>query len=103
MHELRTLILAAGKGTRMKSQKAKVLHHAGGAPLIEHVLAAARPLTQQIVIVVGHQADVVRESVGEASFVEQREQLGTGHAVVTACDHFTDYRDELLILPGDVP
>src|SRR5206468_3413950 len=76
MHELRTLILAAGKGTRMKSRKAKVLHHAGGAPLIEHVLAAARPLSPEIVIVIGHQADKVRDCIPEASFVEQREQLG---------------------------
>src|ERR1043165_2475303 len=77
MHELRTLILAAGKGTRMKSQKAKVLHHAGGAPLIQHVVSAARPLASEIVVIIGHQAEKVRETIAEAKFVEQTEQLGT--------------------------
>ncbi len=103
MDDLRTLILAAGKGTRMKSQKAKVLHQAGGAPLIEHVLAAARPLSREIVVVIGHQADKVRECAAEAGFVEQREQLGTGHAVVTARDQFDGYNGKILVLPGDVP
>jgi len=103
MHDLRTLILAAGKGTRMKSRKAKVLHQAGGAPLIEHVVAAARPLTPEIIVVIGHQAEKVRECIPEATFVEQKEQLGTGHAVGVARDQFNGYYGELLVLPGDVP
>src|SRR5262245_17085406 len=102
MYELRTLILAAGKGTRMKSQKAKVLHHAGGASLIEHVLAAATPLTSDITVIVGHQADEVRGCISEAGSVEQKEQLGTGHAIMVARDRFAGYSGLLLVLPGDV-
>jgi bifunctional UDP-N-acetylglucosamine pyrophosphorylase/glucosamine-1-phosphate N-acetyltransferase len=103
MHNVRVLILAAGKGTRMKSKKAKVLHVAGGAPLIQHVLAAARSRSHDVSIVVGHQADKVRELIPEAKFVEQHEQLGTGHAVMIARPQFEGFRGELLILPGDVP
>jgi bifunctional UDP-N-acetylglucosamine pyrophosphorylase / glucosamine-1-phosphate N-acetyltransferase len=103
MHDLRTLILAAGKGTRMKSKKAKVLHKAGGACLIEHVFAAARSLSPDIVVVLGHQSEKVSELVSEAKFVEQREQLGTGHAVMVARDQFAGYRGDILVLPGDVP
>src|SRR5436305_13274470 len=103
MHDLRVLILAAGKGTRMKSKQAKVLHMAGGAPLIHHVLGAARALSPDVSIVVGHQADKVREWIPEAHFVEQKEQLGTGHAVTMARSHFEGFHGDLLILPGDVP
>jgi bifunctional UDP-N-acetylglucosamine pyrophosphorylase / glucosamine-1-phosphate N-acetyltransferase len=103
MYELRTLILAAGKGTRMKSQKAKVLHHAGGATLIEHVAAVARSLSPSVLVVVGHQADKVRERLPAAEFVEQTEQLGTGHAVIVASERFVGYSGDLLVMPGDVP
>jgi bifunctional UDP-N-acetylglucosamine pyrophosphorylase/glucosamine-1-phosphate N-acetyltransferase len=103
MHDLRILILAAGRGTRMKSKKAKVLHLAGGEPLIQHVLAAARSLSPDVTIVVGHQAEQVRELNPEAKFVEQKEQLGTGHAVMMARERFEGFSGELLILPGDVP
>jgi bifunctional UDP-N-acetylglucosamine pyrophosphorylase/glucosamine-1-phosphate N-acetyltransferase len=103
MHDLRTLILAAGKGTRMKSKKAKVLHKVGGACLIEHVFAAARSLSPDIVVVLGHQYEKVRELVPEAKFAEQREQLGTGHAVMMARDQFNGYHGDILVLPGDVP
>jgi bifunctional UDP-N-acetylglucosamine pyrophosphorylase/glucosamine-1-phosphate N-acetyltransferase len=103
MLELRTLILAAGKGTRMKSQNAKVLHQAGGAALIEHVVAAARALGPSVLVVVGHQADKVRERVAGVEFVEQTQQLGTGHAVIIASERFAGYSGDLLVLPGDVP
>jgi len=100
---LRVLILAAGKSTRMKSKYAKVLHRAGGVTLIEHVLRAARSVSTEITIVIGHSADKVRELLPESRFVEQKEQLGTGHAVKSAHDVFKDYSGNLLILPGDVP
>jgi bifunctional UDP-N-acetylglucosamine pyrophosphorylase/glucosamine-1-phosphate N-acetyltransferase len=103
MHDLRTLILAAGKGTRMKSRKAKVLHKVGGAALIEHVLRTARSLSPDVSVVIGHQADKVRELISEAKCVEQREQLGTGHAVMAARDQFAGYSGDILVLPGDVP
>src|SRR5438046_1778309 len=100
---LRVLILAAGKSTRMKSKYAKVLHRAGGATLIEHVLRASRSVSTDITIVIGHSGDKVRELLPESRFVEQKEQLGTGHAVMSASDVYKGYSDNLLILPGDVP
>jgi bifunctional UDP-N-acetylglucosamine pyrophosphorylase / glucosamine-1-phosphate N-acetyltransferase len=100
---LRVLILAAGKSTRMKSKYAKVLHKAGGATLIDHVLRAARSLSTEITIVIGHSAEKIRELLPESRFVEQKEQLGTGHAVMSARDDFKGYAGNVLILPGDVP
>src|SRR5262245_3065568 len=100
---LRVLILAAGKSTRMNSKYAKVLHKVGGATLIEHVLRAARSVSTDITIVIGHSAEKMRELLPESRFVEQKEQLGTGHAVMTAHDAFKSYTGNVLILPGDVP
>jgi bifunctional UDP-N-acetylglucosamine pyrophosphorylase/glucosamine-1-phosphate N-acetyltransferase len=103
MENLKVLILAAGKGTRMKSRKAKVLHKAGGASLLENVVRTARTLTSDVTIVIGHQAAAVRSLLPEARFVEQTEQLGTGHAVMMARPEFSGYTGDLLVLPGDVP
>src|SRR5262249_54370531 len=103
MNELRTLILAAGKSTRMKSKYAKVLHRAGGRTLIDHVVRTARGVSSEIHVVIGHTADQVRNSVTEVKFVEQKEQLGTGHAVLSARDSFSDYSGDVLVMPGDVP
>jgi bifunctional UDP-N-acetylglucosamine pyrophosphorylase/glucosamine-1-phosphate N-acetyltransferase len=103
MANLRVLILAAGKSTRMKSRYAKVLHRAGGRTLIEQVLRTARTLSADISVVVGHGADKVRAAVSEVEFVEQKEQLGTGHAVLAARDIFSGYSGDLLVMPGDVP
>src|SRR5262245_17931487 len=85
---LRVLILAAGKSTRMNSKHAKVLHRVGGATLIEHVLRAARSISTDITIVIGHSAEKMRELLPESRFVEQKEQLGTGHAVMSAHEAF---------------
>ncbi len=104
--DLLCLVLAAGKGTRMKSDLAKVLHSLCGRPLLAYVVDAARRIgAARTVIIVGHQADQVRESVrgGDLVFVEQREQLGTGHAVRIAREHFRDWKGPILILCGDVP
>jgi bifunctional UDP-N-acetylglucosamine pyrophosphorylase / glucosamine-1-phosphate N-acetyltransferase len=101
------VILAAGQGTRMKSTKAKVLHEAGGATLLNHVIRAAlhvaRP--ENIVAVVGHQAERVRASVTVPGirFAEQTEQKGTGHAMLCARTVVTSEQGELLILNGDGP
>lgn len=103
MENLRVLILAAGKGTRMKSRKAKVLHKVGGAALLEHVLRAAQPLATQSLVVVGHQADRVKALVPTVTAVEQKEQLGTGHAVLSAREALAGFPGDLLVLPGDVP
>jgi UDP-N-acetylglucosamine diphosphorylase/glucosamine-1-phosphate N-acetyltransferase len=104
--ELRTLILAAGKGTRMKSDVAKVLHVLAGRPLLAYVIDIARAVgSDRIVVVIGHQADRVRELFAEEDlvFIEQRELLGTGHAVLQAKGEFSDYGGTVLILCGDVP
>src|ERR1700745_3492974 len=85
------VILAAGLGTRMKSQKAKVLHEAGGDTILNHVIRAAlhvaRP--ENIVTVVGYQSEQVRASVSIEGirFAEQPEQKGTGHALLCAADY----------------
>src|ERR1700752_546170 len=81
------VILAAGKGTRLKSALAKVLHRAGGRSLVEHVVRACQPLkAREIVAVVGHQADDVPATVAPlgARSVLQQPQHGTGHAVLVA-------------------
>lgn len=100
------LILAAGKGTRMKSDMAKVLHVLEGKPLLHYSLKAAREAgAEKIVVVVGHQADRVREAFPDPDliFVEQMPQLGTGHAVMQARAVLADYQGLTVILCGDVP
>lgn len=101
-----TVILAAGKGTRMKSDIVKVLHHLHGRPLLSYVVDAARSAgSQDISFIVGYQADAVREQFqgGDLHFIEQREQLGTGHAVLQARERYENYTGDILILCGDVP
>ena len=107
---LNILILAAGMGTRMKSDLAKVLHRLDGRPLIEHVCKTALSLKpKKVLVVVGHQADEVRNTVcssfGETTveFVKQEKQLGTGDAVKSAQSHFEGNGADLLVLSGDVP
>ena len=100
------LILAAGKGTRMGSDLAKVLHILNGKPLLYYSLVAAKEAgAEKIVAVIGHQADKVREEFADSGciFVEQKPQLGTGHAVLQAKDVLADYKGLTVILCGDVP
>ena len=101
------VILAAGLGTRMKSDKAKVLHTVCGRSMIEHVVETAVDVAgSNVVVVVGHQADrveqVVRQSF-DVHFALQAEQLGTGHAVLCAMPHLSEAVDQVVILCGDVP
>ncbi len=106
MAQLQAIILAAGRGTRMKSDLVKVMHQLGERPMLCWPIAAARASgVANIVIVVGHQAATVQEYFAAATnlaFAEQREQLGTGHAVACAKDACTAEGD-ILILCGDVP
>jgi len=101
------VILAAGLGTRMKSRQAKVLHRAGGRCLIEHVLATAQALTtpERIFVVVGYQADRVREAIRTPGigFIQQAEQKGTGHAVMAGAGVLSGLDGLLVILYGDCP
>ncbi len=105
MDTLSIIILAAGQGTRMHSDLPKVLHPLGGRPMVFYALEAARGLTSMPpVLVIGHGADEVRRTVGEAvTYVEQREQLGTGHAVLQCRAALEDRADEVLILYADMP
>ena len=102
---LNVVVLAAGKGTRMRSNKPKVLHPLAGDTLLNHVLNSAQSLgASRLCVVIGHEAEQVRQSVGEHNvvFVEQSPQLGTGHAVQLAAAHLAD-DVPTLVLYGDVP
>ena len=100
------LILAAGKGTRLKSRRPKVLHRVGGKPLLEHVIAAARQVVPagDIFAVIGHEAEQVRQAVGGEGIhlILQAEQKGTGHAIMVARQAMLKY-DFFLVLSGDAP
>jgi bifunctional UDP-N-acetylglucosamine pyrophosphorylase/glucosamine-1-phosphate N-acetyltransferase len=100
------VIMAAGKGTRLKSKHPKVLHEAGGKPLLAHVIATARNIVpaMDIYVVVGHEASRVQEAVSAmgVNFVLQAEQRGTGHAVMVARDAIKSY-DQVIVLSGDAP
>lgn len=106
---LNVLIMAAGLGTRMKSNRAKVLHELGGSPLIAHVTRTARALDpRRIIVVIGHQAEEVERAVldtvgGLASFVVQAKQRGTGDAVESARSMLESSNSLVLVLSGDVP
>ncbi len=100
------IVLAAGLGTRMKSDLAKALHQLAGRPLIQHVLdAAAGVEPEKIVLVLGHQADKVRSAVGECrpEIVLQAEQLGTGHAVQQTAETISKGTGAVLVLCADTP
>lgn len=98
------VILAAGKGTRMKSNLPKVLHTIAGKTLVEHVIASAKPLTGlPMRSLIGHGAEKVKKVLGDKTqYILQKEQLGTGHAVQQALPYFHD-DSIVLILYGDVP
>lgn len=106
MDDLYAVVLAAGKGTRMKSDLAKVMHDLGDKPLLRHVLDALNPLMPKgTVVIVGHQADTVAEiSTGSGvTTALQAEQLGTGHAVDMARTALEGKPGYTLVLCGDVP
>lgn len=107
MSGVAAVVLAAGKGTRMKSELVKVLHEVGGAPLIDWPVRAARDAgAEKIALVVGHQAEKVRAHFAHDEsvlFAVQNEQLGTGHAVACASGALAGFSGTVLILCGDVP
>lgn len=99
------IILAAGQGTRMRSSQPKVLHRLAGRPLLSHVLETARDLqAARIAVVYGHGGEQVRSAIGEddVDWIEQAQQLGTGHAVEQALPAMAAM-DRVLVLYGDVP
>lgn len=100
-------ILAAGRGTRMKSQLPKVLHSLGGRSLVERVIDSVEPLSpSRRLVIVGYQAELVNtalQPITSLEFVEQTVQLGTGHAIQQLLPHLQGYTGDLLILNGDLP
>lgn len=108
MTERHVLVLAAGKGTRMRSKQPKVLHRLAGCPLVEHVLRAADPLgASSTTLVVGHQAAAVERELAATraglGFVRQEPQLGTAHAVLQAEPALAGRSGTLVVLMGDAP
>ena len=104
---LAVAILAAGKGTRMKSNHPKVLQHLGGTSLIERVLNSCQKLSpDRTFIIVGHQSELVEKKLGGKApleFVPQIPQNGTGHAIQQLIPILKDFKGTLLVLNGDVP
>ena len=104
-HLINIVILAAGQGTRMKSALPKVLHPLAGMPLLQHVINTAKNLSPEILnVVYGHGGEKVMQTIDDAeiNWIHQVKQLGTGHAVAQATDHFEDGQ-VVLVLYGDVP
>jgi bifunctional UDP-N-acetylglucosamine pyrophosphorylase/glucosamine-1-phosphate N-acetyltransferase len=105
--DIHVVILAAGKGTRMKSARPKVLHRVAGQPLIEHVLACAAAIhPQSTTIVIGHQAEALTAALAPhqgLTFVVQEPQLGTAHALMTTEAALAGHTGVLVLLSGDVP
>ncbi|HSZ61791.1 MAG TPA: bifunctional UDP-N-acetylglucosamine diphosphorylase/glucosamine-1-phosphate N-acetyltransferase GlmU [Terriglobales bacterium] len=99
-------IMAAGKGTRLKSKHPKVLHEVGGRPILAHVIATAQKVVpaQDIFVIIGHEAERVREAVAGTgvNFVLQTEQRGTGHALMAAREALLNY-GQVIVLSGDAP
>ena len=99
-------IMAAGKGTRLKSKHPKVLHEVGGKPLLAHVIAAATRVVapEHVFVIIGHEAERVREAVRNTgvNFVRQEPQRGTGHALMCAAPSLSAY-DHVIVLSGDAP
>ncbi|MGW8193963.1 MAG: NTP transferase domain-containing protein [Desulforhopalus sp.] len=103
---LSIVILAAGKGTRMKSQRAKVLHEVFYVPMIHHVIHSVLPLKPaRIIVVIGHQKKAVKDALApfDVWFANQENQLGTGHAVLSAEEQIAEDSDSVMILCGDTP
>lgn len=108
MAPIKTVILAAGKGTRMKSEKPKVLHEIFNKPLVSWVLSACEDANSlENIVIVGHKGEMVQDFVSKnhpkSICVEQKEQLGTGHAVSMAKSELNNFEGNVLILCGDTP
>lgn len=103
---LSTVILAAGKGKRMKTDLPKVLHRLNGRPMIHYVIDTSEAIgSEKTVLIIGHKKQIVRDAVQnrKVEFVDQDEQLGTGHAVQQCEPLFRGYDENILVLSGDVP
>ena len=105
--DIKAVILAAGKGTRMKSNTPKVLHQIFGKPLLGYVLDNVKNITNEAFVIVGHHAEEVTKFVEKnysaAKTVLQSPQLGTGHAVSMVCPSLDNFDGQVIILCGDTP
>ena len=99
-----SLILAAGKGTRMKSDQSKVLHKVNGVPMIRRVVNVLENIgNEKNIFILGHKKEDVLAEMGNVVYVTQEEQLGTGHAILIAKDKIKEYGEDVLITCGDTP
>ena len=105
MGDTAVIIMAAGKGKRMKSNLPKVLHNLAGKPILNYVLDTVYQLeAKRKILIVGYKSDQIRELIGDKiEYVEQKEQLGTAHAVLQTKKLLSDFKGDVLILSGDVP
>lgn len=107
MENIKSVILAAGKGTRMKSNTIKVLHEIFGKTVLGYVLDSVKNIVDESIVVVGHHADevtnFVEKNYSNAQTVLQSPQLGTGHAVSMACPKLENFEGQVIILNGDIP
>lgn len=108
MKNIAAVILAAGKGKRMKSDLPKVLHKISGQSMVEHLIRTVTSLSiGKIVVVVGHQAEMVKSALDhygdQLDFVLQADQRGTGHAVLVTESELADFDGDILVMAGDVP
>ncbi len=102
--KLKTLILAAGKGTRMKSDLPKVIHKVNGIPMVKKILNELEILgTEENILILGHKKEEILNELGDVKYAVQEEQLGTGHAIIQAKDLLKDYDGDVMILCGDTP
>lgn len=98
------VILAAGKGTRMKSRLPKVLHQINGQPMVNDVLDMVDALgIKRVIVVTGHKGDLVKSHLGDVETIHQKTPLGTGHAVGEAEKVLSDFKGDILVLYGDTP
>ena len=101
---LKTLILAAGKGTRMKSELPKVLHKVCGVPMIQKIVDTCSKIgSTENILILGHKKEEILEVLPNIKYVVQKEQLGTGHAVIQAKDKLENFEGTVMVLCGDTP
>ncbi|MGL4392344.1 MAG: bifunctional UDP-N-acetylglucosamine diphosphorylase/glucosamine-1-phosphate N-acetyltransferase GlmU [Fusobacteriaceae bacterium] len=102
--KLKSLILAAGKGTRMKSELPKVIHKVNGIPMVKKIMNTLDELeVEENILILGHKKEVILKVLGDVSYVEQKEQLGTGHAIKMAEEKLKNYDGDILVVCGDSP
>jgi bifunctional UDP-N-acetylglucosamine pyrophosphorylase/glucosamine-1-phosphate N-acetyltransferase len=102
--KLKTLILAAGKGTRMKSDLPKVLHKVNGIPMIKKIIEILEKLnSQENILILGHEKEMILDALGNVQYVVQDKQLGTGHAIMMAEEKLKDYDGDIMVVCGDTP